>query len=160
MPDHVQLDPPIVLPNVPDPEDACVDRLTTGEDAIRDVLRSMDVQLRGDVLDVRGPAVEETATADKDEGRTTMIVRRGEDYLGVIGPADQPREGAAGVIERLRQIGIRRMAVISGDNQRVVDAVAEELGLQIGPAVVLHEGSTLGVAFNALQSFRGDTLTS
>jgi Cd2+/Zn2+-exporting ATPase len=33
------------------------------------------------------------------------------------------------------------------------------LGLQIGPAVVLHEGSTLVVVFNALRllSFRGDT---
>lgn len=28
MSDHVQLDLPIVLPNVPDAEDACVDRLT------------------------------------------------------------------------------------------------------------------------------------
>jgi ATPase, P-type (transporting), HAD superfamily, subfamily IC len=58
-----------------------------------------------------------------------MIVRRGDDYLGVLGLADRPREGAAGVIERLRQTGIRRMVMISGDNQRVVDAVAETLGI-------------------------------
>jgi len=33
------------------------------------------------------------------------------------------------VIERLREIGIQRMLMISGDNQRVVDAVAETLGI-------------------------------
>jgi Cd2+/Zn2+-exporting ATPase len=33
------------------------------------------------------------------------------------------------VVERLRQTGIRRMVMISGDNQRVVDAVAKRLGI-------------------------------
>jgi Cd2+/Zn2+-exporting ATPase len=56
-------------------------------------------------------------------------VRRDETYLGVIGLADTPRDAAAGVVERLRQTGIQRMVMISGDNQRVVDAVAKRLGI-------------------------------
>jgi Cd2+/Zn2+-exporting ATPase len=47
----------------------------------------------------------------------------------VIGLADTPRPGAAAVVERLREIGIRRIVMISGDNQRVVDTVSEELGI-------------------------------
>ena len=62
-------------------------------------------------------------------GRTTMIVRKGEHYLGVIGLMDTPREGAADVIKQLRDIGIRRMVMISGDNQRVAEAVGNELGI-------------------------------
>ena len=58
-----------------------------------------------------------------------MVVRRAHTYLGVIGLADTPRLGAADVVHRLREIGVRRMVMISGDNQRVVDTVARELGI-------------------------------
>lgn len=62
-------------------------------------------------------------------GRTTMIVRQGERYLGAIGLMDTPREAAPAVIKALRKIGIRRMIMISGDNQQVADAVAKEIGI-------------------------------
>ena len=62
-------------------------------------------------------------------GRTTMVVRQGERYLGVIGLMDTPREAAKPVIARLREIGVTRMMMISGDNQNVADAVAREVGL-------------------------------
>lgn len=62
-------------------------------------------------------------------GKTTMIVRRGDDYLGVIGLADRTRDGAADVIAHLRDSGLRRMVILSGDSQRVVDAVAHTLGI-------------------------------
>ena len=62
-------------------------------------------------------------------GRTTMIVRHGERYLGVIGLMDTPREAAKSVIARLRDIGVTRMMMISGDNQNVADAVALDVGL-------------------------------
>lgn len=62
-------------------------------------------------------------------GRTTVILRKDAQYLGVLGLMDQPRSEAASVIGRLRQIGITRMMMLSGDNQRVVDAVAETVGL-------------------------------
>lgn len=62
-------------------------------------------------------------------GRTTMIVRYGDTYLGVIGLMDTPRQAATAVIKRLRSLGIKRMLMISGDNQQVADAVAREVGL-------------------------------
>lgn len=62
-------------------------------------------------------------------GRTTMIVRHGNAYLGAIGLMDTPREAAKRVIARLREIGVTRMIMISGDNQNVADAVAREVGL-------------------------------
>lgn len=65
----------------------------------------------------------------KTAGRTTMIVRRGDIYLGVLGLMDTPREAARNVIARLRELGIRRMIMLSGDNQQVADAVAKEVGL-------------------------------
>ncbi|PQJ35582.1 ATPase [Salinibacter sp. 10B] len=87
---------------------------------------------KGD-LRVPGPPlpepIREQVESLESEGRTTMIVQKGERYLGVIGLSDAPREEAAAMVERLRDLGIRRMIMISGDNQRVVDAVAAQLGI-------------------------------
>ncbi len=73
--------------------------------------------------------VHENVESLESEGRTTMIVRKGDRYLGVIGLMDTPRQSAPAVIRRLREIGIERMILISGDNQRVATAVGEELGI-------------------------------
>jgi Cd2+/Zn2+-exporting ATPase len=83
--------------------------------------------------EVEGPplpdALRQTIDQLEKDGRTTMIVRRGDQYLGVLGLMDTPREAAAEVIARLRTLGIRRMVMISGDNQRVAEAVAQAVGL-------------------------------
>ncbi|MEP0546364.1 MAG: heavy metal translocating P-type ATPase [Rhodothermales bacterium] len=83
--------------------------------------------------EVEGPplpeAVRQTVERLETEGRTTMIVRRGDRYLGVVGLMDTPREAAKETIARLRAIGIERMVMISGDNQRVAEAVAKAVGL-------------------------------
>lgn len=65
----------------------------------------------------------------EENGRTTMIVRHGDEYLGVLGLMDTPREAAKRTIERLREIGVERMVMISGDNQQVAAAIAETVGL-------------------------------
>ncbi|MDH1681051.1 heavy metal translocating P-type ATPase [Pseudomonas chengduensis] len=65
----------------------------------------------------------------RNEGRTTMVVRRNGRDLGVIGLMDTPRASARSALERLRKIGITRMIMLSGDNQRVADAVARQVGL-------------------------------
>lgn len=66
----------------------------------------------------------------RQTGHTTMVVRRGDQDLGAIGLMDTPREAARATIERLHAIGIRRMIMISGDNQRVAEAVAKQVGLE------------------------------
>ena len=63
------------------------------------------------------------------QGRTTMVVRLGERYRGVLGVMDTPRPAAAGVMRALKELGIERLIMISGDNQRVAEAVAQSVGL-------------------------------
>jgi len=62
-------------------------------------------------------------------GRTVMLVKSGDRYLGAIGLMDTARPAAEGVISRLRAMGIKRMVMLSGDNQSVADAIAAKLGL-------------------------------
>ena len=75
------------------------------------------------------PTILETLNHLKASGRTTMIVHRGDKYLGVIGLMDTPRSSARSVIARLRKLGIQRMIMLSGDNQQVANAVAKDVGL-------------------------------
>lgn len=63
------------------------------------------------------------------EGRTTMIVCYGDDYLGVIGLMDIPRPGADVMIRSLRQIGIREIVMLSGDNQLAAQAIGSQVGI-------------------------------
>lgn len=80
--------------------------------------------------DLRLPA-DLAAANDKlvQAGRTTMVVRKGRQYLGVLGVMDTPRPAAAEVMAQLRELGIERLVMISGDNQQVADAVARTVGL-------------------------------
>lgn len=65
----------------------------------------------------------------KEAGRTTMIVRRDDEYLGVLGLMDTPREAAKEVIASLQRLGVRNLIMLSGDNQHVAAAVAKSVGL-------------------------------
>ena len=65
----------------------------------------------------------------REGGRTSMVVRMGARDLGAIGLMDTPREAAKEALRRLHEIGISRMIMISGDHQKVADAIAQEVGL-------------------------------
>ncbi|MDW3178676.1 MAG: heavy metal translocating P-type ATPase [Acidimicrobiia bacterium] len=80
--------------------------------------------------DVTVPAqVQIAKDALESGGRTTMIVRHGDRFLGVLGVMDTPRSDATSAINKLRTIGIDTIVMLSGDNQRVATAVAAEVGI-------------------------------
>jgi len=62
-------------------------------------------------------------------GRTTMIVRHGERFLGVLGVMDTPRVESADAIGELRELGVDTIVMLSGDNQRAATAIAQEVGI-------------------------------
>ncbi|WP_232237233.1 heavy metal translocating P-type ATPase [Thiosulfatihalobacter marinus] len=87
-----------------------------------------------------------TVEAMSQNGRTTMIVRSGDRYLGAIGLMDTPREDAHSVIAALRDLGLKRMMMISGDNQNVADAVAKEVGLDTAFGDLMPEDKVTKIA--------------
>jgi len=68
-------------------------------------------------------------TAAEKEGHTTMLVRRNEEYIGIVAVMDTPREEAKQALAGLKAAGIRRMAMLTGDNEEVAKAVAAEVGV-------------------------------
>jgi len=76
------------------------------------------------------PAALKTRVLDlENQGRTVFVVRQGDRYLGAVGLMDTPREAAKAVMARLRELGMTRLVMLSGDNQRVADAVAASVGI-------------------------------
>ncbi|MBZ0247130.1 MAG: heavy metal translocating P-type ATPase [Cyclobacteriaceae bacterium] len=92
-------------------------------------------------LDEDKPSKEiiEKVTKLELEGNTTMVIRRNATYIGIISLMDVPRASAKETINKLKKIGIRRMIMLTGDNQNVADAVAKEIGLKESLGSLLPE---------------------
>ncbi|GGH20493.1 heavy metal translocating P-type ATPase [Paenibacillus segetis] len=83
-----------------------------------------------DELRVPLPAEIETDLQKlEQEGNTVMIIRKGNEFLGLIGLMDTPKTDAKEVISKLKSIGMKQIIMITGDNQQVADAVANKIGL-------------------------------
>lgn len=65
----------------------------------------------------------------EQEGNTAMIIRKGNEFLGLIGLMDTPKRDAKEVISKLKTIGMKQIIMITGDNQQVAKAVATKIGL-------------------------------
>ena len=75
----------------------------------------------------------------RQAGQTSVAVRMGGRDLGAIGLMDTPRGPARDALARLRALGIKRMIMISGDHQRVAEAVAAEVGIDEARGDLLPE---------------------
>ena len=63
------------------------------------------------------------------EGHTAMIVHQDNQYLGIISVMDVARPESKSTLAALKKIGIKRMIMLTGDNQKVADAVAKTIGI-------------------------------
>ncbi|HHH49617.1 MAG TPA: heavy metal translocating P-type ATPase, partial [Saprospiraceae bacterium] len=68
-------------------------------------------------------------SALEQEGHTAMIVHQDNQYLGILSVMDVARHEAKATLTALKNIGIRRMIMLTGDNQKVADAVAKTIGI-------------------------------
>lgn len=83
--------------------------------------------------------------AASHDAHTAMIVHhRGR--WGVIAAADQLRPAAPGVVARLREAGIRRVALLSGDNVRTVQSIAARTGVDESHGALLPEDKVRVIA--------------
>ncbi|ERG65521.1 ATPase [Agrococcus pavilionensis RW1] len=75
----------------------------------------------------------------RDSGQTMMIARRGDRFLGFVGVMDASRAESAAVLRALRRMDVGQLVMISGDNQRVADAVGREVGVDTAIGELLPE---------------------
>lgn len=64
-----------------------------------------------------------------DAGQTPILVAADGRLIGLLGMSDMVREGAADAIARLREIGIGRVVMLTGDQRGAAEAIAREVGI-------------------------------
>ena len=75
------------------------------------------------------PDVQATVDTLQAAGRTIMIVKHGDRFLGTLGLMDTPRPEARATVADLQNVGIRRAIMLSGDHQLVAESIARDVGL-------------------------------
>jgi Cd2+/Zn2+-exporting ATPase len=75
------------------------------------------------------PSMEAEAGRLAAEGKTVLFVGDDVAVLGVLAVADTLRPGAEAAVTRLRELGIERQVILTGDNPVVAAAIAGRLGL-------------------------------
>jgi Cu+-exporting ATPase len=88
-----------------------------------------------------GPLPPELAEAKKKAelgGRTAVVVGWDGEARGVLAVADAVKETSADAVRELRALGLRPV-LLTGDNRRVAEAVAAEVGIDEVIAEVLPE---------------------
>jgi Cd2+/Zn2+-exporting ATPase len=115
----------------------------------------------------------------ESEGKTVMLVQRDGKWLGLLAMADQLRPEAKDIIASLRRNGVERVAMLTGDNPKVAQNIAAQLGVddfyaglmpedkvtllkeiesQVGPVAMVGDGvndapalaaATVGIAMGA-----------
>ncbi len=125
---------------IPDPEDfkAVVGKgiiaqfegqsLVVGKE---ELLTEMDIVL--------GENVKEQMKDHREKGRTIMLVARNNEVMGLVSIADKVRPGVKEVILQLKEIGIKEIIMLTGDNAATAQSVAAEIGVDSFKANMLPE---------------------
>ncbi|GGG39191.1 heavy metal translocating P-type ATPase [Bizionia arctica] len=72
-------------------------------------------------------------------GHTVMLVAFKNEIAGLISVMDVPRKTAISTLKRLKEIGIKRMIMLTGDHQNVGDTIAKQIGLTEAKGNLLPE---------------------
>ncbi|PJE01922.1 copper-translocating P-type ATPase [Mycobacterium sp.] len=78
------------------------------------------------------------------QGRTAVFVGRDDQVVGVLAVADTIKDDAVEVVRQLHDMGLH-VAMITGDNARTANAIAEQVGIDRVLAEVLPEDKVIEV---------------
>ncbi|WP_226479364.1 heavy metal translocating P-type ATPase [Natrinema amylolyticum] len=76
-----------------------------------------------------GAFSEETLAALEREGKTVVLVGTASELLGAIAIADEVRPASKRAVARLRELGVDRVVMLTGDNEGTARAIADEVGV-------------------------------
>lgn len=79
------------------------------------------------------------------EGQTTMLVAVGGALAGLIAVADTLRPETAPALAALRRLGVQATVMLTGDNARVAQAIAGQVGLTTFQADLMPEDKVITV---------------
>jgi Cu+-exporting ATPase len=85
--------------------------------------------------------IEDKMIELENQGKTAMIISIGKTITGIIAVADILKENSKEAIDVLHKMK-KQVAIITGDNRRVAEAIAKQLGIDRVLAEVLPQGKS------------------
>ncbi len=82
--------------------------------------------------------IEEKLTVLEDQGKTVMILAKDKEIIGIIAVADTLKEYTKEAVKMLHKMR-KKVAIITGDNKRVGQAIAKQIGIDRVLAEVLPQ---------------------
>lgn len=96
-----------------------------------DLMAAMNVSVNG--------RSNEALTGLKAEGKTAVLVSVDQKAVGVIGISDPIRETTPAMIQRLKETGVRRIVMLTGDDELTAQSIARAAGIEDVRAGLLPE---------------------
>ena len=84
-----------------------------------------------------GSNLEELLSNEESEGRTCIILGTENEILGFLSIADEIRPEAKQIIRDLKKLGLKKIIMLTGDNEKTAQAIAKNLGLSAVHAELL-----------------------
>jgi len=101
-----------------------------------------------------GQFADDAIAALERAGKTVVGVGTETRLLGAIAIADEVRPASKRAVERLRELGVGRVVMLTGDNEGTARAIAEQVGVDDYRAELLPEEKV--AAIESLQDEYGD----
>jgi heavy metal translocating P-type ATPase len=100
-----------------------------------------------DLFDTEGIEIDEDISARADvmatEAKTPLFVVRGKHLVGLIGVADQIKEGALEAVSGLKRLGLKPV-LCTGDQEKVARSVAASVGIKhVKSGISPHEKAAI-----------------
>ncbi|MBU0547074.1 heavy metal translocating P-type ATPase [Patescibacteria group bacterium] len=83
-------------------------------------------------------SIEEKMITLENQGKTAIILAQDKDIIGIIAVADTLKDYSKEAVEMLHRMG-KKVAIITGDNKRVGQAIAQQVGIDRVLAEVLPQ---------------------
>ncbi len=104
---------------------------------------------------------EQISSSEAEEGGTLVYVAYDKKYCGYIVIADEIKEDAKEAIDKMRSCGIKRIVMLTGDNEKTAKDVAKILGISeyhagLLPGDKVHIFEEIIEASNGKVAFVGD----
>jgi Cd2+/Zn2+-exporting ATPase len=101
------------------------------------------------------PAIYTQHATLSGQGKTTMVVGKGKQLLGLLAVADTVRPDTKSTIGALHDLGIQHTVMLTGDNQQAASHIAEQVGVGEFQAELMPEDKVAAV--NSLVELYQDT---
>ena len=82
---------------------------------------------------------------EEDKGQTAILIGLNMNILGIIAIADIVREDAKNLIKNIKSLGIDKVVMLTGDNERAAKAISKELGIDEWYSELLPEDKVKAV---------------